>query len=212
MVRGLKKMSEAERNGMRVLFEASYLDAKKRRPFSDFSDWLEWAELQGVKLSVPYKNRTQCREFIKYIDQVLCDKNVRNKLERINFIAVFCDGSTDSAIIEKECIDIMFCDPDTFEPVLTFLSLKDLPSQDADGIKIATNAAFNDISMPELASKVVFLASDGASVNRSVKSGLAVKFCEAGVPWLVFIWCLSHTLELALEDHLEEVMGPVKKC
>ena len=90
----------------------------------------------------------------------------------------------------------MFCDPDTFQPLLKFLSLKDLPSQDADGIKSAIIAAFNDIYMPELASKVVFVTSDGATVNSGVKSGLAVKF----------------RLELALEDHLEEVIKPVKKC
>ena len=89
IVWGLKKMSEAETNRMRVLFEVSYLNAKKGLPYSNFSDWLEWAELQGVKLPVPYKNRTHCTEFIKYIDQVLFDKNVRNKLERINFIAIF---------------------------------------------------------------------------------------------------------------------------
>ena len=65
--------------------------------------------------------------------------------------------------------------------------------------------------MPELASKVVFLASDSVSINSGIKSELAVKFREAGVPWLVFVWCLSHRLELALEDHLEEVMEPVKK-
>ena len=53
----------------------------------------------------------------------------------------------------------MLCHPDNFEPVLIFLSLKDLPSQDADGIDCAINAAFNDFSVPELASKVVFLAS-----------------------------------------------------
>ena len=45
---------------MRVLFEVSYLNSKKGLPYSNFSDWLEWAELQGVKLPVPYKNRTQC--------------------------------------------------------------------------------------------------------------------------------------------------------
>ena len=162
---------------------------------------------------MPYKNRTQCTEFINYIDQALFDKDVRNKLERINFIAVFCDGSTDSAVVEKECIYVMFCDPDTFEPVLTFLSLKDLQSQDADGIKRAIDAAFNDISMPDLGKKVVFLyASDGASVNSGTKAGLAVKFRESGVLWLIFVWCLSHRLELALKDSLEEVMKPIKKC
>ena len=127
-------------------------------------------------------------------------------------MVVFCDGSTCSAKIEKKCTYIMFYDIDSFEPVLTFLSLKDLPSQGADGIKSAINAAFHDISMSELASKVIFLASDSASVNSGIKSGLAVKFCQAGVSWLVFAWCLCHRLELALGDHLEEVMEPVKKC
>ena len=35
--------------------------------------------------------------------------------------------------------------------------------------------------MPEVASKVVFLASDSVSVNSGIKSELAVKFHEAGV-------------------------------
>ena len=84
------------------------------------------------------------------------DKDVRNKLERVNFIAIFCDGNTGSAVIEKECIYITFCDPNTFEPVLTFLSLKNLLSQDTDGIKSANDEAFNDISMPELGKKDSF--------------------------------------------------------
>ena len=48
----LKKMSEGERNGMWVLFEVPYLNAIKGWPYSDFSNWLEWAELQSVKLWV----------------------------------------------------------------------------------------------------------------------------------------------------------------
>ena len=52
IVQGLKKMSKVKRNGMQVLFKASYLNAKKGCPYSDFSDWIEWAKLQGLKLSV----------------------------------------------------------------------------------------------------------------------------------------------------------------
>ena len=52
---GLKKMSDSERTGMKVLFEAAYLNAKKGRPLSDFEDWIEWAEMQGLKLTVPYR-------------------------------------------------------------------------------------------------------------------------------------------------------------
>ena len=51
--------------------------------------------------------------------------------------AVFCDGSTDSAVIEKECICILFVEPFEFDLTLSFVALKDVPSQDADRIKSA---------------------------------------------------------------------------
>ena len=72
-------------------------------------------------------------------------------------------------------------------------------------------SAFADIGLPELREKMVFLASDGASVNSGVKTGLAVKFRESGQEWLLFVWCLSHRLELALKDALADVMEPIKK-
>lgn len=89
----------------------------------------------------------------------------------------------------------MFCDPDMLEPVLSFLSSKDLPNLGVDGIKSATDAAFNDISMPQLANKIVFHVSDVASVNSSIKKGQ-----ETGVPWIVFVWWLFHRVELTIKD------------
>ena len=94
---------------------------------------------------------------------------------------------------------------------LSFIALKDVPSQDADGIKSAIMKAFDDIGMPELKDRMVFLASDGASVNSGIKTGLATKFREDGIDWLVFVWCLSHRLELALKDSLDDVLTSVKK-
>ena len=52
--RGINKMLESERTGMKMLFEATYLNAKKGRPYSDLEDWIEWAKLQGIKLTLPY--------------------------------------------------------------------------------------------------------------------------------------------------------------
>ena len=208
---GINKMSESEKMGMKMLFEAAYLNAKKGRPYSDFKDWIEWAKLQGIKLTVPYQNHTQCTEFIKYISKALFDENICKKLERANFIAIFCDGSTNIAVIEKECIYILFADPDNFQPKLTFLSLKDLPSQDANRIMSAIIEAFNDVQMPFLKYKLVYLASDGATVNSGTKAGLAVKFRGASASWLVFVWCMSHRIELTLKDSLDDAMQPNKK-
>ena len=42
---GINKMSESDRTGMKMLFEAAYLNAKKGRLYSDFEDWIEWEKL-----------------------------------------------------------------------------------------------------------------------------------------------------------------------
>ena len=122
----------------------------------------------------------------------MLEEDVKSKLKNANFVAVFCNGSTDSAVIEKECIYILFVEPFKLEPTLSFIALRDVPSQDADGIKSAIMKAFNDIGMPELKDRMVFLASDGASVNSGIKTGLTTKFHKDGIDWLVFVWCLSH--------------------
>ena len=88
------------------------------------NEMLEWAKLQGIKFTVPYQNCKQCTKFIKYISQALFDENICKKLERANFIATFCDRSTDIAVIEKEYIYILFADPDNFQPKLTFPKIK----------------------------------------------------------------------------------------
>ena len=50
--------------------------------------------------------------------------------------------------------------------------------------------------------KMVFLSSDGASVNSGKKSGL-IRMFQEDYEWICFIWCFSHRLELALKDSLK---------
>ena len=205
-------MSDTEREGLCKLFQIAYLNAYKARPFVDFTDQVEWAELNDIKFNVTaYKNRTRCTEFVSFISNTLIKEDVKSKLKNANFIAVFCDGSTDSAVIEKECIYILFVEPFEFEPTFFFIALKDVPSQDVDGIKSAIMKPFDDIGMPELKNRMVYLASDGASVNSGIKTGLSTKFRDDCIGWLVFVWCLSHRLELALKDSLDDVLTPAKK-
>ena len=71
--------------------------------------------------------------------------------------------------------------------------------------------AFNDYQMPFLKDKLAYLASDGATVNSGTKAGSAVKCREAGASWLVFVWCMSHRIELALKDSLDDAVHPTKK-
>ena len=83
----------------------------------------------------------------------------------------------------------MFVEIFKFELTLSFIALKDVHSQDADGIKSAIMKAFDGIGMPELKDGTVFLASNSTSVNSGIKTGLATKFCEDDIDWLMFVWC-----------------------
>ena len=95
-------MSDTEREGLCKLFQIAYLNAYKTRLFVNFADWVEWAELNGIKFIVTaYKNRTQCTEFVNFISKALFEEDVKSKLKNVNFIAAFCNGSTNSAVIEK---------------------------------------------------------------------------------------------------------------
>ena len=77
-----------------------------------------------------------------------------------------CDGSTDHSIIGQEVVYVAYADPDSFQPCLKFFHLASPKnSQDAHGLKEFILSAFEDHGMRDLIPKMVFLASDGASVN-----------------------------------------------
>lgn len=60
-----------------------------------------------------------------------------------DFIAIPCDGNTDSVAVDKENISVLFVDADTFQPVFLFLYLKHQASQDADVIVKAIKTTFS---------------------------------------------------------------------
>ena len=169
--------------------------------------------MHGVKFSVGYNNDNDCIEFMGFISKSIFEDSIKSKIIRSNFIAVLCDGSADSADVEKESIYVLFVDLDTFQPTLSFLYLKDIPSQDTDGIVKAIKSAFSIHDLRYLLQKIVFIASDGASVNSGLKGGIAANFRkEEQLSWLSFIWCLSHRLELTISDSLHEDLSSVKQC
>ena len=67
---------------------------------------------------------------------------------------------------------------------------------------------FINILFEFVLSKIVFLSSDGASVNSGKDSEL-IRLLQEDFPWISFIWCFSHWLELALKDALKEFIEPV---
>ena len=72
------------------------------------------------------------------------------------------------------------------------------------------NKAFflNPKQLENLWKKIIYLSADGASVNSGKDSGLIAKLQEEN-EWILFVWCFSHRLELALKDALADFTKPV---
>ena len=208
------KLQEQDREYLEKLFEVSYYIAVKGRPYSDFEDLVKLEKLHGVNFSPSdaYEHRNACKTFIEFSSKCIFEKTVKDKLLRSNFVSVLCDGSTDNAVVEKECIYVLYVFPDTFTPVCSFFSLQDPLSQDAPGIYNAIQKAFRDNGLEKLLpDSMVFFASDGASVNAGDKNGLIVLFRDV-CPWVVFVWCVSHRLELAIKHGLKGLIDPIDTC
>ena len=52
------------------------------------------------------------------------------------------------------------------------------------------------------------LSADGASVNSGKNSGLIAQL-QKEHKWMLFVWCFSHRLELALKDGVGDFTSPV---
>ena len=81
-------------------------------------------------------------------------------------------------------------------------------SQDATKIFDAMIAAFQKHNLSSLLQKIIFLPSDGASVNSGHNSGLILCF-HKDREWVTFIWYFSNHLELALKDGFKMYTSPV---
>ena len=121
-------------------------------------------------------------------------------------------GSTDSTSKEQECVFALHFDPkpsdkeDRVEVKMSFLGLKELNSADggasADGVVNAITGTFESLGITNHNNKLIGFGADGASVNRGNKNGVKEKLREI-MPWLIFNWCFSHRLELAIEEALK---------
>ena len=210
---GMQKRSEKERTSAKKLMDIAYFIALKGRPFTDFKDHIELEKLHRVKFNTSvYENKTACREFIKSIACYLFDEDVRKKLTRINFIAILIDGTTDRAIKEQEVLYAIFVDPDTHKPTLTYFECLELNGldQNVDGMLKAIRRSIEDNNLSDLWKKIIYLSADGASVNSGKGLGLIAKLQEEN-EWILFVWCFSHRLELALKDALADFINPVDK-
>lgn len=74
----------------------------------------------------------------------------------------------------------------------------------AKGIASCIKESFQAINIMEesFEKKLVGFPADGASVNRGEKEGVIV-ILKGRQPWVIYVWCVAHCLELSLKDALQ---------
>ena len=90
-------MSTSETDSLEKLFDIAYFLAKKGQPYR--TELISLQKMDGVKFSVSYCNSKACTEFISFISKSIFEESIKSKIIRSNFIAVLCDGRTDSAVV-----------------------------------------------------------------------------------------------------------------
>ena len=130
-------------------------------------------------------------------------KKLTSDLSKAKFLSVLCDSSTDSSVKENEAIHAMYFNPTLEGPhsvkvCSQFLEMNHLKHQTASGLTTALEKSFKSIEI-EIKNKLIGFTSNSASVNRNDKNSVKTTLREDS-PWLVFIWCIAHRLELAISD------------
>ena len=160
-----------------------------------------------------------CAEFVDYLGEDLNEKLAKD-LMNANFYSVLSDGSTDCTVREQECTFALYFDPRPMEEdkkdkvmiQMGFLGLKHLTSDKgggkAKGVLRAITDSFESLGITDFRSKRVGFGADSASVNMGNREGV-IAILRKELPWIIFNWCLSHRLELAVKEALNGTMFDV---
>ena len=118
------------------------------------------------------------------------------------------DGTTDKGVIDDEMFLAVWCDVDSSdERVHTRLSYFSMgrPKQvTAVGLFDCLRLTLQRIGISEINAEechqLVGIGTDGASAN--IAAGGFKGLLEKELPWLFWMWCLAHRMELAVKDAL----------
>ena len=161
-------MNEKGRATVTKLHGIAYYIALHGLPFTQFKPIVKLEKFHDV---IP--------NFIIDIAEYFFQEDVKKKIKVVNFIAILCDGSTNKGMTEQEVIYVIYVDPDINMPVMNFFEIAAPEnSQDAPGLKETIISPFSRHGLDSALKKMVFLSSDGASVNSGSNYGLIRLFQE----------------------------------
>ena len=167
-------VAEAEKSESKKLakpVDIAYTLAKEELLFSKFPAVADLEFHHGVNLGQTYITQPKAREFTGMIGEVM-QEELLDLGRNSDYIIVLTDGSTDMSNIEKELFYICFVNLKTGTVSLTLLGLHNIEHAHAEGLHSLLVSAFADPGV-DITNKLVGFCTDGASINKEWRKGLA---------------------------------------
>jgi len=196
---GFANMQASDLATTKMKFEVAYFIAKEELPLAKYEQIVRLKEKHGVEIGKAYRNRKSCNKFISAIGDQLA-KDLENKLSNANFFSVLVDSSEDMFV---QYLDKRPPGRDTIQVDTAFLQLVNVQYGTAAGIVDSIKRSFEGVNITDdLEKKLIGFAGDGATVNRGEREGV-IALLKRDHPWIIYVWCVAHQLELALKDALK---------
>ena len=164
----------------------------------------------GVNIGKNYTTETSARSFTHFVAQAQRMK-LGITLQQAKFFSILLDGSTDSKNIENELLLVVWFDKDgqvNRERVVTktsYLKIARPSTDNAKSIFDVLQTALQRLGISAISreecGKIVGIGTDGAAANIT---GAGLKgLVEKEIPWVIWMWCMAHRLELVVKDALK---------
>ena len=156
-----------------------------------------------------YKTETTAREFTHFIAESQRQELVLT-LESAKFFSLLLDGSTDAGNLDNELLLVVWCDQEgegeCVRTRISYFTVTRPASVSAEGLFDVLGGALQSLSISSITreecSKLVGLGTDGGASANIARAGLK-GLVEQKLPWVFWMWCLAHRLELAIKDALK---------
>ena len=200
-------LSNEDQEGLHIKMKTVYHVIKNRDLYTNYPKLLKLQTKNGV--SQLLKSKTQASyatddtgaiigNFIGCYNVDLL-KKTKDK-HKINYFFELTDGSTDASVTEQEAIYILFLNNGV--PIVRYFSIESVKNANAAGIHKSIQTAFNRFGVTKFKDCIVCLKADGTSINMGPFNGLG-KIVKDSAPWLQFVHCFNHRIQLALKDAID---------
>ena len=194
-------------------FDVAKFVAAENLPLTIFAKICDLEKHHGVNIGTSYLSDHSCRDFVDFIAKAQ-RHSLKEMIKERTFFSLVMDGSTDKEKIDVELFLAITCDlhDESTKQIkyrldYTYLTVVAPKATTGQGLFDCVVNALKVLGIDDVNAdasnchKLVGVGTDGASANIAA-AGLK-GLMQDRLPWLFWMWCLAHRVELAVKDALK---------